>query len=53
MERREERARLHDERAAGDLLDAARDAKPVQLAGRKRLENQKIEGPLKQRRAAA
>src|SRR5688572_11955140 len=49
VQRREERPRLHLEGAAGDLLEPARDAEPVHLAERERLQDQQVEGPLEQR----
>jgi len=48
VERREERAGLHEEGAARDLLDAARDAEPVELAEGERLEDEQVEGALEQ-----
>src|SRR5262245_4346545 len=47
VECRKEGARLHDECASGELLDAARDTESVELAGRERFENQEIERALK------
>jgi len=44
----EERARLDIKSATGDLLDPARDSEPVLLAGDKRLEDEQIQGALKQ-----
>src|SRR5512132_1254010 len=48
VERGEERSGPDIEGAARDLLDAAGDAKPVQLAESKRFEDQEVERPLKQ-----
>src|SRR5215218_6569246 len=48
VERWEERAWLHLERAAGDLFDTSRDAEPVQLAKGERLEDQKVERALEE-----
>src|SRR2546422_261863 len=53
MEGGEEGARLHGEGAARDLLDAARDAEPVEGAGRQGLQDEEIEGTLKQCSARA
>src|SRR5437867_2241104 len=50
VESGKQRAGLHDERSAGDLFDTAGHAQSVQLAGRQRFQNQKIEGSLKQGR---
>src|SRR5688572_2688432 len=47
----EERSRLNAEGAAGDLLDAARRAEAVQLAGGERLQDEQIERALQNGRA--
>ena len=41
-------SRLHDERAAGDLLDPPGDPQTVQLPGGERLQNQEVERSLQQ-----
>jgi hypothetical protein len=51
MERREQRAGLHDKGAAGDLLDAARDAEAVQRAGGQRLQDEQVERALEKSRS--
>ena len=48
MECWEERTGFDIKGAAGDLLDSARDSEPVLLAGDKRLENEQIQGALKE-----
>lgn len=46
MQRGEQRSRLDDERAASDLLDAARDAYAVVWLEQERTQDQKVERPL-------
>ena len=48
MEGREERTGFDIKRAAGDLLDSARDSEPVLLPGDKRLEDEQIQCALKE-----
>ena len=48
MEGWEQRAGFHIKGTAGDLLDSARDSEPVLLAGDKRLEDEQIQGSLKE-----
>jgi hypothetical protein len=49
VQRRKERSGLHGKRPARNLLDAARHAQPVQLAGGQGFEDQEIQRPLQQR----
>jgi hypothetical protein len=44
----EQRAGFDIKGAAGDLLDSARDSEPVLLAGDKGLEDEQIQGSLKE-----
>src|SRR3977135_2452776 len=48
VERGKQRAGLHLERAARDLLDAAGDPEPCMLAERERAENQQVQGALQE-----
>ncbi len=48
MQGGEERPRSDGERAARDLLDAPRDAEPVQLAQGECLEDEEVEGALEE-----
>ena len=49
MQRGKERAGLNHEGAARDLLDSAGDAEAVLLAGRERLQDQKVQRALEER----
>src|SRR6267143_1729905 len=50
MQGGKERAWLNDKRAAGDLLDPARDSQSVHLAGNKRFQDQQVQSPLQKAR---
>lgn len=50
MECRKQRARFDTKGALGELLDAARDAEPVQLAEDERFEDEQVERSLQELR---